>query len=202
MEYNIYAIGIMTAIVSFLGFVVENIWLAISKGYINNRNMNTPFLLGYGLLIMFMYFTIGTPGKLAEWKIFKKAKTKFAKYMVYFLCAMLIVSISEIVLGVVVEELCGFEYWNYSNIPLHITKYTSVPTSMAFATLVGTEVYFVMGKLFNPIMNWIVQVDCTWIRVLSIILIVIMAFDFIISFYHMIHNRNFYLKWKIIFRCK
>ncbi|MCI9540451.1 MAG: hypothetical protein HFG39_05220 [Lachnospiraceae bacterium] len=198
MEYNIYAIGIMTAIVSFLGFVVENIWLAISKGYINNRNMNTPFLLGYGLLIMFMYFTIGTPGKLAEWKIFKKAKTKFAKYMVYFLCAMLIVSISEIVLGVVVEELCGFEYWNYSNIPLHITKYTSVPTSMAFATMIT----FVMGKLFNPIMNWIVQVDCTWIRVLSIILIVIMAFDFIISFYHMIHNRNFYLKWKIIFRCK
>ncbi len=198
MEYNIYAIGIMTAIVSFLGFVVENIWLAISKGYINNRNMNTPFLLGYGLLIMFMYFTIGTPGKLVEWKIFKKAKTKFAKYMVYFLCAMLIVSISEIVLGVVVEELCGFEYWNYSNIPLHITKYTSVPTSMAFATMIT----FVMGKLFNPIMNWIVQVDCTWIRVLSIILIVIMAFDFIISFYHMIHNRNFYLKWKIIFRCK
>lgn len=160
--------------------------------------MNTPFLLGYGLLIMFMYFTIGTPGKLAEWKIFKKAKTKFAKYMVYFLCAMLIVSISEIVLGVVVEELCGFEYWNYSNIPLHITKYTSVPTSMAFATMIT----FVMGKLFNPIMNWIVQVDCTWIRVLSIILIVIMALDFIISFYHMIHNRNFYLKWKIIFRCK
>ena len=198
MEYNIYAIGIMTAIVSFLGFVVENIWLAISKGYINNRNMNTPFLLGYGLLIMFMYFTIGTPGKLAEWKIFKKAKTKFAKYMVYFLCAMLIVSISEIVLGVVVEELCGFEYWNYSNIPLHITKYTSVPTSMAFATMIT----FVMGMLFTPIMNWIVQVDCTWIRVLSIILIVIMAFDFIISFYHMIHNRNFYLKWKIIFRCK
>ena len=198
MEYNIYAIGIMTAIVSFLGFVVENIWLAISKGYINNRNMNTPFLLGYGLLIMFMYFTIGTPGKLAEWKIFKKAKTKFAKYMVYFLCAMLIVSISEIVLGVVVEELCGFEYWNYSNIPLHITKYTSVPTSMAFATMIT----FVMGKLFNPIMNWIVQVDCTWIRVLSIILIIIMASDFIISFYHMIHNRNFYLKWKIIFRCK
>ncbi len=118
--------------------------------------------------------------------------------MVYFLCAMLIVSISEIVLGVVVEELCGFEYWNYSNIPLHITKYTSVPTSMAFATMIT----FVMGKLFNPIMNWIVQVDCTWIRVLSIILIVIMAFDFIISFYHMIHNRNFYLKWKIIFRCK
>ena len=196
MEYNIYAMGIMTAIVSFLGFIVENIWLAISKGYINNRNMNTPFLLGYGLLIMFMYFTIGTPGKLAEWKIFKKAKTKFAQYIVYFLYAMLIVSISEIVLGVVVEELCGFEYWNYSNIPLHITKYTSVPTSMAFATMIT----FVMGKLFTPIMNWIMQVDCTWIRVLSIVLIVIMASDFIISFYRMIHNRNFYLKWKIILR--
>ena len=118
MEYNIYALGIMTAIISFLGFVVENIWLALTKGYINNRNMNMPFLLGYGLLIMFMYFVLGTPGKLAKWSMFKNLKTKLAKYVAYFLCAMILVSIGEIILGMVVEEFCGFEYWNYSNIPL------------------------------------------------------------------------------------
>ena len=45
MKYTYYQLGIMAAVVSFLGFVVENIWLAMTKGYINNRNMNAPFLL-------------------------------------------------------------------------------------------------------------------------------------------------------------
>jgi hypothetical protein len=60
MKYTYYQLGIMAAVVSFLGFVVENIWLAMTKGYINNRNMNAPFLLGYGLLILFMYAVFGT----------------------------------------------------------------------------------------------------------------------------------------------
>ena len=59
MKYTYYQLGIMAAVVSFLGFVVENIWLAMTKGYINNRNMNAPFLLGYGLLILFMYAVFG-----------------------------------------------------------------------------------------------------------------------------------------------
>ena len=64
MKYTYYQLGIMAAVVSFLGFVVENIWLAMTKGYINNRNMNAPFLLGYGLLILFMYAVFGTPAAL------------------------------------------------------------------------------------------------------------------------------------------
>ena len=196
MEYNIYALGIMTAIISFLGFVVENIWLALTKGYINNRNMNMPFLLGYGLLIMFMYFVLGTPGKLAKWSMFKNLKTKLAKYVAYFLCAMILVSIGEIILGMVVEEFCGFEYWNYSNLRLHITNYTSVTTIMAFAAMIT----FVMGKLFTPIMNWIMNMDATWVRIIGIVLIVIMVSDFFVSFYHMLHDKYFYLKWKVVLR--
>lgn len=193
MKYNIYALGIMTAIVSFLGFVVENIWLALTKGYINNRNMNAPFLLGYGLLIMFMYFVLGTPGKPTDWGVFKGLRAKWGKYVAYFVCAMVLVSLGEIILGTVVEELCGFEYWNYSNLPLHITKYTSVPTSIAFAAMIT----FVMGKMFTPIMDWIMRMDATWVKVIGSVLIIVMVSDFFVSFYHMIHGKNFYLKWKI-----
>ena len=96
----------------------------------------------------------------------------------------------------VVEEFCGFEYWNYSNLPLHITKYTSVPTSMAFAAMIT----FVMGKLFTPIMNWIMNMDATWVRIIGIVLIVIMVSDFFVSFYHMLHDKYFYLKWKVVLR--
>ena len=42
---------IMIAIISFLGFLLENAWLAIRKGFIDNRNMFAPFLVGYGLAV-------------------------------------------------------------------------------------------------------------------------------------------------------
>ena len=95
MKYTYYQLGIMAAVVSFLGFVVENIWLAMTKGYINNRNMNAPFLLGYGLLILFMYAVFGTP---AAFKMFTKEKVRWKRYLLYFLCSFVVVCIGEIVL--------------------------------------------------------------------------------------------------------
>lgn len=190
MKYNVYQLGIMAAVVSFLGFVVENIWLAMTKGYINNRNMNAPFLLGYGLLILFMFFTFGTPYALRG---FKKVKSKYIKYAIYFACAFIVVCVGEIALGVVVEHLCEIEYWNYSNIPLHMTKYTSVPTSTAFAMMIT----IFMGKIFPVLMEWIARINMQWTKIICIVLWVIMLFDFIVSFRYMIKGKKFYLKWKI-----
>ena len=107
MKYTYYQLGIMAAVVSFLGFVVENIWLAMTKGYINNRNMNAPFLLGYGLLILFMYAVFGTP---AAFKMFTKEKVRWKRYLLYFLCSFVVVCLGEIVLGIAVEALCNIEY--------------------------------------------------------------------------------------------
>ena len=153
MKYNILDLGIMVAIISFLGFVVENVWLAITKGYMNNRNMNAPFLLGYGLVVLFLYFVLGTPANPVKWGLLRKTYSKKIQYIVYFLCSFVVVCIGEIILGTIVEWLCGFEYWNYSNIPMHITKYTSIPTSTGFATMIT----FFMGECFTPLMNWITR---------------------------------------------
>lgn len=196
MKYNILDLGIMVAIISFLGFVVENVWLAITKGYMNNRNMNAPFLLGYGLVVLFLYFVLGTPANPVKWGMLKKTYSKKIQYIVYFLCSFVVVCIGEIILGTIVEWLCGFEYWNYSNIPMHITKYTSIPTSTGFATMIT----FFMGECFTPLMNWITRLHSIWLRGISVGLMVIMISDFLISFYHMIVEKDFYLKWKIVVR--
>lgn len=193
MKYNIFVLGIMVAIISFLGFVVENVWLAITKGYINNRNMNAPFLLGYGLLVLFLFFVLGTPDNPARWMLLKKTQSRRMQYLVYFICSFVAVCIGEILLGTVVERLCNIEYWNYSNIPMHITKYTSVPTSTGFAAMIT----FIMGKCFTPLMNWISRMDSTRLRAVSVVLMVIMIIDFFHSFYHMIASKDFYLKWKV-----
>ena len=176
--------------------MVENVWLAITKGYMNNRNMNAPFLLGYGLVVLFLYFVLGTPANPVKWGLLRKTYSKKIQYIVYFLCSFVVVCIGEIILGTIVEWLCGFEYWNYSNIPMHITKYTSIPTSTGFATMIT----FFMGECFTPLMNWITRLHSIWLRGISVGLMVIMISDFLISFYHMIVEKDFYLKWKIVVR--
>lgn len=127
MKYEIYALGILVAVISFLGFVVENIWLAMTKGYINNRNMNAPFLLGYGLLIVVFYLILGTPNRMVLPLSLQKKLRKRGKYILYFFCALLAVCICEIVLGGVVEKLCGIEYWNYDKTKRLLLEMESAP---------------------------------------------------------------------------
>lgn len=196
MKYDIYAFGIMASVISFLGFVVENVWLYITKGYINNRNMNAPFLLGYGLLILVLYFVVGTPNNMVLPKSIRGKLRSRGRYLLYFILAMIVVCVGEIVLGEVVERLCCFEYWNYENIPFHITKYTSLPTSAAFAAMIT----FFMGVCFEPMMTLIHQIDPRWMKIISVTLVTIMLADFFASFGIMIKRKDFFLKWKIVFR--
>ena len=194
---DVYVLGMMIALISFLGFLVENLWLALTKGYINNRNMNAPFLVGYGMLVVAMYFLFGTPDEMnLPKRMRKRATTRYRRYALYFLGAMLFVCIGEIVLGVVVEGMCGIEYWNYSGIPLHITKYTSIPTSAAFASMIT----LFMGRFFQPILRFLSRLDYRILRVVSVTLCVIMLWDFLLSFGVLIRKKDFYRKWKILLR--
>ena len=85
MKYDIYSLGIMVAVISFLGFSLENLWLSLTKGFIDNRNMNAPFLMGYGLLVVGMYLLLGTPENMALAEMVPVDRSKGEKFFVYFL---------------------------------------------------------------------------------------------------------------------
>lgn len=192
MKYDVYSLGIMIAVISFLGFVSENLWLAVTKGYMDNRNMTAPFLFGYGLLIAVMYMVLGVPEAMIFFGLNLSAKSKTAKYILYFLCSMIIVSVCEIVLGMAMEKICGFEYWNYNWIPLHITKYTSIPTSIGFAAMIT----FLMGVCFEPLMEMISCINPLMAKIISSVLMSIMITDFVLSFYKMYKKRSLNIRWQ------
>ena len=121
-KYTIYTWLVIIIICSFIGFIIENLWLGIRYGYFDNRNMNLPFLLGYGVAAVVFFFALGIPGEVPDVK--------------YFLCAFSMVSVGEILLGVIVEKTCGIHYWDYSNLPFHLTRYTSLFTSLGFAYII------------------------------------------------------------------
>lgn len=190
-SYEVYDLCLMVAVISFLGFALENIWLSIRKGYMDNRNMTFPFLLGYGLLVVGIYIIIGTPEE-----IYISGKLNLSLsgcYIVYFLTAAVVVSVGEVMLGTFVEKVFGFEYWNYEKIPMHITKYTSIPTSLGFAFIIT----FFMGKCFAPIMNVIGSFNEKGAHSAAVVLTVAMVGDFIVSFGKMYKNGMLNERWRI-----
>ncbi|MBO5716306.1 MAG: putative ABC transporter permease [Clostridia bacterium] len=182
---------LIVVIVSFLGFCVENIFMAFDDGIINNRNMLLPFLLGYGLAILAFYTVIGTPDAP---RFLKKELqlSSFGGFAFYFAMAFLGVCIAEIVIGYAVEWSCGIIWWDYTDIPLHITRYTSVPTSTIFALLITVFMKF----FFNPLLNGFSKMNPRALAIISISLIVLLSIDFIHSGIYMLKNRDLLRLWR------
>lgn len=178
-ELGLSVICLMILFVSFMGFVTENIWLAATKGYIDNRNMCLPFLLGYGLLMMTVYCLFGLPGNR----------------FLYFLKSGSIVMVSEILLGYCTEKICSVEWWNYSWIPLHLTKYTSLPTTILFAAIIT----FFMDRLFLPLSRFASELTSADLAasVLPEVLLLVLFWDMLHSFRVMYRRRMLCTLWRI-----
>ncbi len=196
--YDVYSIGITTALISFLGFLLENIWLAFTKGYMDNRNMKFPFLFGYGLLVMAMHMFLGTPSAFAARICTSLDAPEFVGKIIYFLTVMVIVSAGEILLGTFMEKTCHIEYWNYSWIPMHLTKYTSLPTSIGFALVISVfEEYFAC-----PLINAAARLPIAFRMPAATVLVGIMTADMICSFFAMKRAKGFNERWRIQFNDK
>lgn len=188
-----FALCMIVTVVSFLGFVVENAWLAMTKGYIDNRSMCLPFLLGYGLAIIAIYLLFGTPAELVFLGKKLKIKSTFIKILIYFLAVMVCVSVGEIMLGTFVEKTCHFYWWDYTRLPMHITRYTSIPTSMTFSLLIT----IFMRRFFNPLMDFFLRMAPDKLQVLSLTFMTLMTVDFIINAVHFFKKKEMAQLWKI-----
>lgn len=190
---KIYALCLVIVVVSFLGFVVENTWLSITKGFVDNRNMCLPFLLGYGLAIAAIYILFETPAKLAFLGKRILVKNMLTKLLLYFLAVMLCVSVGEIALGTIVEKICHTIWWDYSRVPLHFTRYTSIPTSMGFAFLITVF----MNEFFDPLMTRFMQMELPELRFAAIAGMVVLTTDFVYNAVRIYKEKEMKPRWRI-----
>ena len=190
---NVFALCMMTVIVSLLGFIVENVWLAVTCGYMNNRNMVLPFLFGYGLAVTAIYLIFGTPREMRLFSYEIPFENQTAGMVTYFCVVMLGISLGEMLLGMTVERLCGIVWWDYTHLPLHITRYTSVPTSLGFTVMIFHFMDNTFVSLYNFFLSWKYEL----LAVTAIIFTVMLSIDFIRSGYLMYRNRTLLKLWQI-----
>lgn len=190
---EVYALCMVATVVSFLGFVVENIWLACVKGYIDNRNMCLPFLLGYGLGMIAIYLMFGTPTRAVFFGKKMVFNSRFTRNLFYFVAVMLCVSVGEIALGTFVEKTCHIVWWDYSKVPMNITRYTTIPTSMAFAVLIT----IFMQRFFDPLMKAFMRMDYENLRGIAIVCMTVMIVDFLYNAINIYNANELVPMWRI-----
>ena len=149
-----------------------------------------------GEFFMGLYFAFGTPDAPMFFGNTLYFSSSFASILYYFTVCFLFVCIGEMILGSLTELLCGIIWWNYTDIPLHISKYTSIPTSLACASIITRYMKF----FFNPLMQIFLASDVHLLSLLSIALISFLSFDFVHSGVYMFLNRKLLDIWSIKFK--
>ena len=192
---KIFALILVAIVVSFIGFCVENVFISFTHGFMNNRNMVLPFLFGYGLAILVYYALFGTPNK----PFFFGKEIAFAtmgQSMLYcFIISMIGVSIGEIILGHMTEWCCDIIWWDYSIIPLHITRYTSIPTSAGFAFMITVFMRF----CFDPLLEFFQKMHPNALSFIACTFALVLVLDMINSTLYMFKNNNTLQIWRIDF---
>lgn len=194
-KQNITALLFITIIVSFLGFWVENIWISVYLGFMDNRNMHLPALLGYGLGVVAIFAAFGTPRqpRFFRWRI--PTRNRFLRILIFYLFACVSVMVGEIALGTLVEKLCNVIWWEYTTLPLNITKYTCIPTTLAFGALIT----FFMGCLFPSLYTHFCRKQNKVLTVIVCILFAALVADWLFSAVQMYQTSDFVEVWRIDF---
>jgi uncharacterized membrane protein len=195
MNTKIFALLLIAVIASFLGFCIENIFIGFYRGFIDNRNMILPFLFGYGLAILAYYLLFGTPNNPLYFTKEISFSNSHLSTLYCFLISFLGVSIGEIILGHLTEWAFGIIWWDYSAIPLHITRYTSVPTSLCFALLITVF----MKYCFTPLLNAFSKMNPHVLSFIALSFLLVLSLDMINSTIYMYKNHDTLRTWRYDF---
>ncbi len=179
-DYDITHLWLAGLVYANIGYWVENLFRLVSKGVLDSRNQIFPFLFCYAIAMWALYLALGTPKK-ARWfarRMFEgdDKKAELHSQIYYFVVVFLFIFFGEIIVGTLFERISGQQLWNYSGIPLHITQYTSIPTTLALTT----GVMVLMENFFTPLMTRIQKIPYKTVLRLDYILGTLIVADWLI----------------------
>lgn len=149
---------------SILGYVIETLYGLLTKGVIESRQsmLYGPFCCIYGLGAICL-LCIPKSAKKNNWTL--------------FIAGFIIGSVVEYVVSWVGEVIFNIKWWDYSNFPLNINGRVCVYFSIFWGILT-----ICLNKVINPTVDKVLgKVPMKILHVLTVIIMVFMAFDFIIS---------------------
>ena len=162
--YSFWQILEYFIVYSILGYVIETLYGLLTKGVIESRQsmLYGPFCCIYGLGAICL-LCIPKSAKKNNWTL--------------FIAGFIIGSVVEYVVSWVGEVIFNIKWWDYSNFPLNINGRVCVYFSIFWGILT-----ICLNKVINPTVDKVLgKIPIKVLHVLTVIIMVFMAFDFIIS---------------------
>ena len=162
--YSFWQILEYFIVYSILGYVIETLYGLLTKGVIESRQsmLYGPFCCIYGLGAICL-LCIPKSAKKNNWTL--------------FIAGFIIGSVVEYVVSWVGEVIFNIKWWDYSNFPLNINGRVCVYFSIFCGILT-----ICLNKVINPTVDKVLgKIPIKVLHVLTVIIMVFMAFDFIIS---------------------
>lgn len=162
--YSFWQILEYFIVYSILGYVIETLYGLLTKGVIESRQsmLYGPFCCIYGLGAICL-LCIPKSAKKNNWTL--------------FIAGFIIGSVVEYIISWVGEVIFNIKWWDYSNFPLNINGRVCVYFSIFWGILT-----ICLNKVINPTVDKVLgKVPIKILHVLTVIIMVFMAFDFIIS---------------------
>ena len=162
--YSFWQILEYFIVYSILGYVIETLYGLLTKGVIESRQsmLYGQFCCIYGLGAICL-LCIPKSAKKNNWTL--------------FIAGFIIGSVVEYVVSWVGEVIFNIKWWDYSNFPLNINGRVCVYFSIFWGILT-----ICLNKVINPTVDKALgKIPIKVLHVLTVIIMVFMAFDFIIS---------------------
>lgn len=157
---------VVFTIASIIGFLIETGYVFLSVGKIVKRGMLFgPYcpIYGFGALILYLCFY--------------NVKAKRSNIPLIFVSASLILGTFELICGLIFKHIFNIEMWNYSDKPLNILNYTTLPILIGWGIL-GTIYVFFLHPIILKLVRHITPV---LLKKVAITICAIFILDFIIS---------------------
>lgn len=164
-------------LISFVGWVMETAFCSLLyKTYVDRGFLNLPFCTIYGSAILIIYFLFGTPQEGGI--LLAKCKNKFLRLILYFLLAIVVPTVAELITGAFFDRVLGVRLWDYSAYKYNFRGYICLEFSLLWGVLITAAMAFVFPFMKRAI--W--KIPSRMASVLAIVLAVAVFVDWIICF--------------------
>ena len=172
-KYGVARYFLLTAVLSFLGWAFETVWMKIATGkFVERGFLSLPFCPIYGCSLLLVYALVGTPKQGGI--LLKNVTQKRTRFWLYLLFAFIVPSVMELLVGVFFKQTMHIRLWNYSNKKLNIGGFVCLRNSIIWSVLI----FLFMNYLFSPIQKAIGRLPIKLARACALVLFALLLADF------------------------
>ncbi len=193
-------IALVAVVFSHIGWLVENIARAFLVGEIDARFYILPFISAYGAIPFAFHAILRSPNDIKffgkELPLKEGLRARIIKNVIAYIMMVLFVYIAELAVGNLWDKLFGVKLWDYRSYPLNFTRYTSLPTSLAF----GTGGFILYKTVYKWLLNAFCNAPYKIITVLAAVLGILIILDTVNMILYMAVMKDAPMLWSIDLR--